>query len=72
MTHDVRAATWPIGNLGEALEALGHEAGLSLHTRVDLGDPPVEERLDHEALEYWIRAVTSTMDVAVDPVEVRL
>ena len=78
----VRACSWPLQRLGEAIEAVGQESGLLARAaRSDdaLGDPPadgVRDGADSDSgdgdarLESWVVTAAARLGLEAEPVDV--
>jgi len=63
-------AAWPLERLGEALEALGRDAGLTPTARaLEVPTPPAA--LEGDALSAWLSAAAAWFSLQVEAVEVR-
>jgi ATP-binding cassette subfamily B protein len=68
---ELAALTWPLSRLGEALEALGRQSGLS-PSPIQTPSPPEAFALagnEDDELDDWLEAVASQMRLEVEPAE---
>lgn len=69
MSVDWRLVSWPPPRLGEGVEALARQAGLSPRLPEGAASPPSPEGLDEGQVSEWIVALADWLGIEAEPVE---
>lgn len=69
MSVDWESISWPLARLGEGIEALAREAGLSPRLPDGATAPPSSEGIEEAQLGEWIVSVADWLGIEAEPVE---
>src|SRR5205814_324436 len=70
VSGDLAAYSWPGHRPGEALEALGSQAGLGVRPAADVAPPEAVLGAGGERLDRWVEAAAAWIGIEAEPVEV--